>query len=794
MAVSTRRKSGAAAEQRDIGVRQLRSGTRTVKTPTTPKSKPKPDSVHEKRMALTNSALQQQERPPLATASTNAKVGQKRKADPEPSKTNSVATPEIRQGKRKLDGFDPVLEVADGGMSDSEESEKGMTDEEMSEDDEGSEEGSSDVSMSDSESSDDEYWEPRKLEVFESFERLDRKLEDWAYANGFELTQKKSSPQRVTFACKGKVTEPHRVATSKRIGCPCHVVVCALKSVFKSKEAPSWYLTTIDTNHNHALKVNEAELDRLQRVLTPAEREFIYKNREIHRTTTQMIDFLSYDFRFGLFDERTVSLALRAAKQAAITYDSEETELLRLLEEKASKEKDWFVSKELDSEGHLQRLFWMTPVQRTLYRHCHDVVLYNNPFKADPFDMTFYIFFGVDNQGKNRLMGCSLVSDSKTEDHAWILQQLLKANNGQHPGVLIVDEDPAVEAACTEVIPRTNRLISLWHLVNHLKANLHGALTVGWTDFLPVFWKTRNSITQDVFERRWKEDVLVLVHDEPSSAKSYLQRIYDRRERWAWPWVGTTFTMDMQSSLRVKNVNVKITKAVTGKSSLPELHESIHRILKDENSSFQYAEVMRIPYIPTNPGYINSGRFPCVIIANQILGAFALEQMRTEMNQSFGYQVVLSENEEHDDGTEVKEEKQEIERLVLDDSRKALLKSLTKNIDPALIEQVFRVASKLELHEPVLVALLKDGSYLCTCLLLQKSGIVCRHFFQLISEDDRFKYHLSLVPKRWHGGRFQDNPDFNVSKTPFVDRSHREQVLADIPADTYMKHKVRVLL
>ncbi|GJJ70983.1 zinc finger SWIM domain-containing protein 3 [Entomortierella parvispora] len=591
MAVSTRRKRGAAAEQRNIGVRQLRSGTRTVKTPTTPKTKPKPNSVHEKKTARTNSALHPNERPPLATANTNARVGQKRKADPEPSISDLVATPEIRQGKRKLDVFDPVLEVADGDMSDSEESEKEMTEEEMSNDEE-SEEGSSDVSMLDGESLHDEYWEPQKEEFFESFEKLARKLNNWAFAGGFELTQKKSSPQRVTFACKGKETEPHRVATSKRIGCPCRVVVRASNPIpkpsSKSKETPSWYPTTIDTNHNHILKVSEAELDRLQHVLTPAERTVIYKYQHIIDTTTLMINFLNYDWPSRIYDERTISLALRAAKQAAITYDSEETELLRLLEEKTNKEKDWFVSKELDSEGHLQRLFWMTPVQRTLYRRYRDVVLYNNPFKDDRFDMTFYIFFLVDNEGKSRLVGCSLVSDSKTEDHAWILQQLLKANNGQHPGVLIVDEDPAVEAACTEVIPRTNRLISLWHLVNHLKANLHGALTVGWTDFLPVFWKTRNSITQDVFERRWKEDVLVLVHDEPSSAKSYLQRIYDRRERWAWPWVGTTFTMDMQSTERVKCVNVKITKAVHGQSCLPELFKSIDRILKEENEHVEY--------------------------------------------------------------------------------------------------------------------------------------------------------------------------------------------------------------
>lgn len=198
-------------------------------------------------------------------------------------------------------------------------------------------------------------------------------------------------------------------------------------------------------------------------------------------------------------------------------YDFEDTELCRLIQEEARQNKNWFVSTELDSDGHLQRIFWMDPTQKTLYRHYHDVVFYNNPFREDLFDMTFYILFVVDAQGKSRLVGFSLVTTELAEDHSWILRQLLKANKTKHPGVIIVDEDPEVEAACNEVIPRSNRLISLWHLVTWIKANLHGALTVGWTEFLSVFWTARNSITQQIFESRWKETVAVLVDDEPSA-------------------------------------------------------------------------------------------------------------------------------------------------------------------------------------------------------------------------------------------------------------------------------------
>lgn len=45
------------------------------------------------------------------------------------------------------------------------------------------------------------------------------------------------------------------------------------------------------------------------------------------------------------------------------------------------------------------------------------------------------------------------------------------------------------------------------------------------------------------------------------------------------------------------------------------------------------------------------------------------------------------------------------------------------------------------------VILLKDDSFLCTCLLLQNNGIVCWHYFHLMQVDNHFKYHVKLIPR-----------------------------------------------
>ncbi|KAG0075275.1 hypothetical protein BGZ93_004236, partial [Podila epicladia] len=80
----------------------------------------------------------------------------------------------------------------------------------------------------------------------------------------------------------------------------------------------------------------------------------------------------------------------------------------------------------------------------------------------------------VDNNGKSCLVGCSLVSGEKIEDYKWILNQLLAACNNLPPNVIIVNEDPAMEAACANVIGGATLLNCIRPLRHqNLNKNLH---------------------------------------------------------------------------------------------------------------------------------------------------------------------------------------------------------------------------------------------------------------------------------------------------------------------------------
>jgi len=442
----------------------------------------------------------------------------------------------------------------------------------------------------------------------------------------------------------------HRETTSKRIGCPCRVIARSPTSL-----SPCWRTASVDTTHNHGLNAGVDKFSNTQ--LTADERDAV-ASLSGRFGTKDAIFLLNRNWPDRTYDPRAVSNAIQSSKRETSSSDvSEAAELYRLIQERAREEEGWFVATELDFMGRLRRIFWMSPSQISLYRRYHDVVLNDNTFKTNRFNMALNVFVVVDTDGKNRLVACCLMSTEKIEDFSWILQQLLIASDGRYPHVIIVDEDRAMESACDEVIPYTTRLNCIWHLGNqNLNANLHGALGADWEEFVSAFWIARNSITQETFERRWGETVMVFAEGKPS-AEAYLQRLYDRREHWAWPWVGTAFTVGMQSTQRVESVNANIKKLVHSKASLPTLFKAIEDILSSQATTarfLQYKTDMDADSPRSDSGWLQRV-FSGVISENHYLGNAARHHMMKEMMRSLQYRCSPHVWEE-DDRTDIEEE------------------------------------------------------------------------------------------------------------------------------------------
>ena len=51
---------------------------------------------------------------------------------------------------------------------------------------------------------------------------------------------------------------------------------------------------------------------------------------------------------------------------------------------------------------------------------------------------------------------------------------------------------------------------------------------------------------------------------------------------------------------------------------------------------------------------------------------------------------------------------------------------------------------------------------ICSCLMVIKKGIVCRHYFQIMLNTSEARFHIRLIPSRWY------QRDKDVSYEPFI--------------------------
>ena len=256
--------------------------------------------------------------------------------------------------------------------------------------------------------------------------------------------------QTVRFDCdqgrkhkEKKILDPfkHRNASSKRINCPTHINIRSPKSI-----APHWRITTVVENHNHELHSDAIRFGRDLLKLSPevvAKIQF-YVKADIGLRKVLLL--LKEEWPDTHFVPRHVSNAILKAKREGRSVNVlQAVQLLGLLHDKEREDHRWFVRRDVDEiSGRLQRVFWMDPTQRILYLRYRDVVLNDSAAQTNRFSMTLNSFVVVNNDGRSRALVCGRerTTTSGSSSNCW------KPVKGLAPRIIVVDEDPEVEAAC----------------------------------------------------------------------------------------------------------------------------------------------------------------------------------------------------------------------------------------------------------------------------------------------------------------------------------------------------------
>src|SRR5688500_6784042 len=96
---------------------------------------------------------------------------------------------------------------------------------------------------------------------------------------------------------------------------------------------------------------------------------------------------------------------------------------------------------------------------RRNYSIYHDVVFMDATYKTNQHSLALTVFSGVNNEGKNIVLGFSLVKRETMETYKWLLSNLLNFNHNIEPKVILTDFDPSMCGAIEKTFKNTTHLL-----------------------------------------------------------------------------------------------------------------------------------------------------------------------------------------------------------------------------------------------------------------------------------------------------------------------------------------------
>lgn len=418
----------------------------------------------------------------------------------------------------------------------------------------------------------------------------------------------------------------------------------ALVKIFAAYKPNSpWRITLINNEHNHRMIPGAAEYSWSARALTPEMLGLIGSCPNAMKSMPAARAKLQSQYPGKYFHGQTISNALAKFRRSRPNpHGNEAMDLMRMLLEKKQRDPEWFVEMSIDNISHqLDRVFWMNPQQRMLYGRYHDVVFNDTTAQTNRFKMGLNVTVAIDNLGASRVVALALIRSEGGVDFDWVCTQLLKASGGKAPGVLLVDEDRAMEVACKAVFPDTQIVNCVWHVAQNFGKQLGRHMKN--KDHAAGFWRVHNVMTVQEFEEEWSK--LVDEYSDNEKIKGYLERVYKRRFHWARPWTGTCFTAGAESTQRVEKMHELIKRSLTQKSSLMDLLRAIEeKVASEEQTKAHLSYTRELKMIGPQDVAESLKYFLRIDEENKrYLGEFGLFQMKKQMAAAFYYDYQVLE-------------------------------------------------------------------------------------------------------------------------------------------------------
>lgn len=400
----------------------------------------------------------------------------------------------------------------------------------------------------------------------------------------------------------------------------------------KSEDRGLWTIVKINLTHNH-------DLVPLQL------RKFFSDNREIsddvkdkilrlHMAGTNVArirDIVQYDnpdetYLYNDIYNFIYNNGNGSAKEKI--FDAQN--FVTLLEQhKAENNEFAYIVKVNKDTNEFESAIWMFPEQRIYYSRFFDIVVFDNTYRTNRFDLPFGIFTGVNNYGQSVCFAGALLKSETIEDFVWLFNSFLELVNYQAPKVLLTDNDSAMGSAFSITFGNyeTKHRLCQWHLIKNITTNLMSKLGSNWQSFLSNFYSCLYKTKEENFNLAWTS-----LKAKFPDAVSYLKTLEKHKEKWAICFNQNVFMAEMSTTQRAESMNNLMKGYVNATTSMSTFLNAFESALDSRQQTVEFSK-----YKECTLNIIYKTSSPFEKQAATVLTIYALNKFQEQILQSSCY-------------------------------------------------------------------------------------------------------------------------------------------------------------
>jgi zinc finger SWIM domain-containing protein 3 len=374
-----------------------------------------------------------------------------------------------------------------------------------------------------------------------------------------------------------------RERAETRTGCQAHMKI----RLDKKKE--KYCIQSLELSHNHVLHVSQCA-------------HMMPSQRRISHAQALEID-LAYDSGIKLKDsyefmgrqaggkdvlgytKQDHKNYLHSKRQRELKY-GESGCLLRYFEKKKRENFSFYYSLQLDAAEQITNIFCADAQMIFDYKLFGDVVSFDTTYRTNKEYRPLAMFVGFNHHREVVIFGAALLYDETIESFEWLFETFFEAMSGKKPNTIFTDQDPAMAKAISVVMPNTYHRLCTWHLMQNALKHI-GHLLRGENGFrseLNACFKVWEE--EDEFLSAWD----AILHKYNVCDNSWLQRLFEVKEKWAKAYVKMSFSAGMTSTQLSESLNADLKDYLQSDYDIVKFFTHFDRLLNDKRYKELLAE------------------------------------------------------------------------------------------------------------------------------------------------------------------------------------------------------------